>query len=837
MSSAPQEDFTLHVNDFLKHIFGEAHGDAWVTGFDHDPASSSADGRVQAIAWGGAPWSVNGEEKIRPHHNNYLCISTFKVGGDGRVRRRSATHKATYALMIDDVGEKVPFSRVVIPPTFIVQTSPKSTQYWYALAEPVTDGKRVKATLDNLIAAGLMADNRDPGMRGVNRYGRLPFGRNTKAKYRREDGSFPEVHLVGEPNWANRVSLESFAGAFGISCVAPAVAEDNRAPAREEAEQFNLALLKALQTEGLWKEERARGLHEITCPWVHEHTASADNGTAVFEAGYLDASTGEVYNLGGFRCHHGHGEDVVLRDVLDLLRNKGHDIPRLLPPRPDPTTEFSATPVPESELLALPGPAPVSAWLASGPVFEEYEATDAANAERLSQLAGNRLRWHIDLNRWLYYTGSVWRVDDTGSGVRTLALKVGEVIGSLAAKASREQMDGAAKVLLKWASASRQKGKVDAMVLMFQNWPGVSVRTKDFDQDPCLLGVGNGVVDLRTGRLLPSSEQTMVLNNTGVAYDPEARAPDWEPFLRAVFANADGSPDDALYGYVRLFLGYCLTGLRQPELFTIFHGDGGNGKSTMLEVLEKAMGDYARHVSPGMFEQPTFAKNAGDASPELAVLPGARLVVTSESERGARLHMTLIKQLTGDVITTRHLYGETFTFTPTFKVILCTNDLPIVTGTDQGTWRRLHPVPFDRRWKRPGDTMMPRGTPIADLELGRRLHQQLPGVLAWLVEASKDYLQLGSEALSVPPARVSDDVGTYRGDSDVFGGWAEECLMVKEGARGFSLYGSYRRWCMDNGIHPMSSPMWKKSMDKRYGRTKVLDGRHYYPGVVLSEFG
>lgn len=833
----PQGGFHENVDTFLRHIFGADYGEAWVTSFKHDPASSSADGRIQAIAWGGAPYEAN-RERVQPDANNYLCISTFRVGDDGRARRRSAMHKKTYALMIDDVGEKVPLDRIAIQPTFKVQTSPKSVQYWYVLAEPVTDGARIRATIDNLITAGLMADNKDPGMRGVNRYGRLPFGVNMKVKYKRADGSYPKVKLVESPRWEHRPTLEMFAEAFGISCEPVSSQIESRPPLPEEAEKFNTALVEALKDADLYKEDRGRGKHEITCPWVHEHTGGADNGAAVFEAGYIDTSTGEVYDLGGFKCHHAHGEEVHLKDVLTLLRNKGLDVPVLLPAVPDAALEFAADPLPVSdeELLDLPtyaltnvAPVPSVRNLVG-----EYEPTDTANAVRLETIAAGRVRWHHDYQKWMVFDGTCWRVDTTGKGIAELCSAVATYIFDQAAQAFRQGSEGTAKILQAWAFASRQKGKLEAMAALLRVRPGIAIMSSEVDRDPYLLGVTNGVVDLRSGTLLRPDPRRLVLSNTGLAFDPQAECPDWEPFLRAVFSQGDGTEDDSLFQYVRRFLGYCLTGLRQPELFTILHGDGSNGKSTLLTILEMILGDYVRRVDPAMFEVKGGPRDSASASPDLAVLPGARLVVTSESERGARLNMTLIKQMTGDSITARKLYAEPFTFTPTFKVLMCTNDLPVVTGTDYGTWRRIHPLPFDRQWRRPGDTHLPDTAPEADLGLLDRLREQAPGVLAWLIRAAGDFLR---EGLGDTPSRVTQAAERYRDDSDVFGAWVKECLRIDKDSRGFSLYTSYKTWCLDSGIRPMSAPNWKKVMSRKFGEPRTKDGKTFYQGVVLIEFG
>ena len=841
MDAVPVETgFNADVEAFLRNIFGDDLKHAWVTGFAHDPAASSPDGKVEAIAWRGGEWATF-RRHITPDANNFLCISTFLAGEDGRIRRRSALHHRTYALMIDDVGTRVTLDSIKLAPTFKVRTSPGSMQYWYVLREPETDGRRVKAVIDNLIAAGLCADNKDPGMRGVNRYGRLPFGRNTKAKYRTADGQFPTVELAEPECWDNRPSLDEFAAAFHVSCAAPAVTEASRPPLPAEADAFNAALLAALQAEGFYKEDRGGGKHEVTCPWVHEHTGAADNGTAIFEAGYVDAATGEVYQLGGFKCHHGHGEDVGLRHVVGILRGKGYDLAMLTPARADPVEEFADEVVLDDELLDLPEAGAVTA--PGSVVVARYECTDTANEFRFIGLAAGRVRYLFEEKTWLFFDGTRWARDRSRAHVMEIAQAVCPLIMRLASEAVAGGRDDVAKKLTLWAIASRQKQKLEAMLGLLASAHALVVYATDLDTDPYLLGVPNGVVDLRTGAILPPDPVRLVTLSTGVAYDPAARAPRWERFLTEILSHRHGEPDHLLLDYFRLFLGYCVTGSRVHELFTIMHGAGTNGKSTLEEILQHVFGEYAKRVLPVVFEQTRNAPNASTASPELAKLAGARLVLTSETQERTRLDMALVKQATGDRITARGLYQSSFTYTPQFKVLMATNHLPVITETSHAAWRRLHPVPFDCRWRRPTDPCTEDNAvlPYADGELSGRLKAEATGILTWLVRAAGDWIKAAKqkgdkEGLGQPPARVAAAQVRYRANSDVIGHWIEERCEMDPLFEGTGLYTSYKGWCDSGNLRPISALAWSRDMEARGFGSRETHGVTRHVGIKLKEF-
>jgi hypothetical protein len=163
---------------FLRAVFGDVFGAAHVCSFGCDPSNAKN-------LWAGGPWRDR-RETVSPRDNAYFAISTFNSEpGTDRARRVKAAFRATYAIVLDDVGSKTD-PRVVakLPsPSWKLETSPGNQQWGYILDVPETDAGIVNALLDGLVAAGLCPDGKDPGMKGVTRYVRLPVGRNTKANY------------------------------------------------------------------------------------------------------------------------------------------------------------------------------------------------------------------------------------------------------------------------------------------------------------------------------------------------------------------------------------------------------------------------------------------------------------------------------------------------------------------------------------------------------------------------------------------------------------------------------------------------------------------------------
>ncbi|MBK9160415.1 MAG: hypothetical protein IPM27_02425 [Nitrosomonadales bacterium] len=305
--SSNKTDIAITNSDFLMYGFAGLDLDEqfWVAGFPGDPYD------VQPWMWGGkgAPPGLPGF--IRPNHNNYIAVSSFKRGTDGRFHRRKANFGRMFMVMIDDVGTKVGFERLALLPSALVETSPGNYQAWYFLVTPEPDRGKAERLIDGMIAAGLTADASDPGMKGVTRYGRLPVGVNGKGKYVEKLGA-PFVQTVAVWDPATRYSIEEIAAAYGVDLTAappPTRRTNRRMPSA--APIGGDALVAQLVDAGLYLEPElsVAGMHRIVCPWVHEHTDEEPSGTAYFEPSEDNDSRG------GFKCHHGH---CAHRRVSDL---------------------------------------------------------------------------------------------------------------------------------------------------------------------------------------------------------------------------------------------------------------------------------------------------------------------------------------------------------------------------------------------------------------------------------------------------------------------------------------------------------------------------------------
>lgn len=179
----------------------------------------------------------------------------------------------------------------------------------------------------------------------------------------------------------------------------------------------------------------------------------------------------------------------------------------------------------------------------------------------------------------------------------------------------------------------------------------------------------------------------------------------------------------------------------------------------------------------------------GESHPtEKASLFGKRFVSCVETEASRKLAESTVKMLTGgEKIMARRMREDFWEFSPTHKLVLCTNHRPIIKGTDHGIWRRLLLVPFLQRFD--GDRQ--------NKQLPDQLKAERSGILAWAVHGCLEWQRIGLN----PPATVSDATADYRSSEDICGRFLADCCVTGAAlALRFSeLYIRLERWSDDAG--------------------------------------
>ena len=298
-------------HNFLANAFAVCGNDEtpWVTGFPGDPNA------IHQAMWGGRS-ALPLPGFIRDRNNNFVAVSSFKRGSDGKYHRRKQNFSAMHVVMVDDVGTKIDHNKLALPPSALVETSPANFQAWYFLSQPERDRQKAEALIKGMIASGLTSDGADPGMNGVTRYGRLPVGVNGKAKYVEKLGG-PFIQRVATWSPELRYSIDEIANAYGVTMTMPAKrCTTGRMRSRKDLIPGSTdSHLVLLDSAGLYIEpiSSLEGGHHIICPWVNEHTDQEPSGTVYFEPSDQNNSGG------GFKCHHGHCQKRTIADLNHFL--------------------------------------------------------------------------------------------------------------------------------------------------------------------------------------------------------------------------------------------------------------------------------------------------------------------------------------------------------------------------------------------------------------------------------------------------------------------------------------------------------------------------------------
>ena len=448
------------------------------------------------------------------------------------------------------------------------------------------------------------------------------------------------------------------------------------------------------------------------------------------------------------------------------------------------------------------------------------DITQVDAADALIELHGSSLRYSRDHQRWLTFTDEAgWQFDEHESTMQARAIATLQHLEVLSPGDPNKRIEKRFKATRR--SRARQMlavGTMKSIVTIASKYPAVSCPGSFIDASPDLLGAPNGVVDLRTGVLLPFDESVIVTRRTTVAYNPMAKCPRWERFLVEVLGD-----DRSVQDYFHRLVGYLLTGETRQHQMWLFVGSGSNGKSTLVATIMKMMGaGYSQQAA----ESVLLAKmNSGAASSDLLRLKGVRCAMLTETGAGQSLHEERVKSLvSADTITARGLYKEFEQFIPQAKFVLATNHLPVVRGSDQGIWRRLVVVPFLAQFEVGTD-------PTLDIDL----EAELEGVLAWAVKGAELWYAHG---LAPVPAEWQVATNGYRAEQDAIKAFLDERTVIERNlfVGASDMYNDYRTWCVENGRPLLTQSEFGQRMMATGLVTKGRKGKanhHHYFGVAL----
>jgi putative DNA primase/helicase len=393
----------------------------------------------------------------------------------------------------------------------------------------------------------------------------------------------------------------------------------------------------------------------------------------------------------------------------------------------------------------------------------------------------NKIRYVREDKKWLIFdNGTGWRRDQGGEVLGMFAEYFREIYESEASR-RRDGFDQSDTGRRKLIASLGTVGMMEGSLKIAGAHPDVAVSVEELDNDPDLLGVKNGVVNLRDGSFQPHSPDLLVTRRCTCDYDPYADCRRFIEFLQLV------QPDPEIRGFLQRLTGYTFTGHQTEHILPFHLGRGGNGKGTFLEkVLMRMLGEYARKLTDDLVY---LKDNGGSANLEISGFRRIRFGLGDENARGGALNERLLKGMTGgDVQKGRGHYQDFQEYEPSMKLHLVGNHLPRINGTDDGIWRRFFIVPWNVRLP---DTQ-------GAVDHPRMMEEEFSGILNWVLIGAQAFYNGGT----LQPDEIKRLSRSFREESDTVGTFLRE--RTTEDPDGevtkATLYEVYQKHCEEEGI-------------------------------------
>jgi putative DNA primase/helicase len=448
-----------------------------------------------------------------------------------------------------------------------------------------------------------------------------------------------------------------------------------------------------------------------------------------------------------------------------------------------------------------------------------YDANDDGNAEAFAEEYADQVRYDHARKRWLVWQAHWWKHDSDAAVLRMVA--------DLVKRRYRRAWDIADAKLAaetsKFMQRSRDERRLRACLALAASKKPLASDGQEWDANPWLFGVANGIVNLQTGELRAGKPEDNITKHSLVEFDQNATCPRWMQFLDEVFIEPNGRPDRDLIDYIHRAVGYTLTGHVNEQVWFFCQGGGRNGKSVFLDTLQSLFGaDYARSLP---FDELTQKKFGHSHPVGLSHLEGARYIVAAEGAKHAAFDDQRLKLLTGgETIVARGMRENFREFDPTFKVWLAANHQLQIHDRTEGFWRRIRILRFSRRFDDRN----------ADLRLEEKLQSELSGILNWAIQGCLKWQKQGLAR----PACIENAIQEYRYESDIFSGFFNDYCRFSPGAFASSgeVQQAYSKWQAANPEAPVRpDAAFYDSLKERGARIKRTQDQRGWLGVQVID--
>jgi putative DNA primase/helicase len=369
----------------------------------------------------------------------------------------------------------------------------------------------------------------------------------------------------------------------------------------------------------------------------------------------------------------------------------------------------------------------------------------------------------------------------------------------------------------KWLNTSEMHTRMNAMLTIAQKNPQIARNLDEFDTNGDLLGVQNGVVDVRKGTYRPADGSDLILKRANVKYEKDADCPEFKKFVTMIMSGNDG-----MVSFIQEVLGQCLVADKKSNVFLPF-GIGSNGKSTLFDFVSNLLGDYARVTDKKVFDAKV---NEDKKEYYKAQWRGSRLLQVNEFEKNTHIDEGMVKDIVendGNIVG-RHPSGRPFTFKPFFTPVIITNHKPRITAS-KALKRRIVFIPFNH--------IIPDNDKNTNFA-SEVLDGEKSGIFNWILEGCVRYCENG---LTIPE-HIKTMTEEIIDSSDPIESFIQTALVPRPDKKleMSDIRKMFVVWAEDNGHKAMSTMALRNHLEDH--GLKVLSDkgkRHYAVGYGYNE--
>lgn len=490
----------------------------------------------------------------------------------------------------------------------------------------------------------------------------------------------------------------------------------------------------------------------------------------------------------------------------------------------------------------------------------EYEDSDDGNAHHLADLHEDMIKHSINSYKFIIWDGEEW-VKDEKQIINDLFRRVAQRYREYGKQLLNQYQKAVAanggtpnglsqadKALEKRGKDFIARGikcgnapKISAALRVIQSIPGIATRQEEWDTDPYKLGLAHGVIwfnrnpapGKRSYKYYEQAEKKwMITLKTAVDFIPWAEQESHKiEDIRLGYEEFNKYLDlfipKNLQYWLQLLLGHTLIGGNREKIAIYLYGGKDAGKSTIAELFNNALGEYACTINPSLFKQQHL-------NPALARALPKRVV--SGSEAGDMdMDANLLKAITGNepVVVEIKNSNNLIEMVPQFVPIISTNSPPVIRGEDAATRERIVAFPFENSVQKTKENNAARD---------RLMKYGGTAILAWAIEGCVEYLKVGLRK-DEWPEEIKHKTSEFTAQMSEIGAFIEDCLIKTNDESDrlptSMVFDAYMLWCDTNRVKDRDTEskfiqkLQNHEFQKKYARYKVK-GQQCFVGVKLK---